>query len=83
MTKVCSTQREAQEIARSIARNQNSEVVIHRPNGQIRDHDSYGHDPYPPRGRIVMFLYLCPKGYNFLSVTLLLKVADLFHISNY
>ena len=56
MTKVCSTQREAQEIARSIARNQNSEVVIHRPNGQIRDHDSYGHDPYPPRGRIVMFL---------------------------
>ena len=44
VTKVCSTQREAQEIARGIARNQHSEVVIHR---------------------------------------LLLKVADLFHISNY
>lgn len=50
VTKVCSTQREAQEIARSIARNQRSEVVIHRSNGQIRDRDSYGHDPYPPRG---------------------------------
>jgi hypothetical protein len=49
-TKVCSTQREAHAIARSIARNQHSEVVIHRPNGQIRDRDSYGNDPYPPRG---------------------------------
>ena len=50
VTRVCSTQREAQEIARNIARNQHSEVVIHRPNGQIRDRDSYGNDPYPPRG---------------------------------
>ena len=50
VTKVCSTQREAQEIARSIARNQHSEVVIHSQNGQIRDRDSYGNDPYPPRG---------------------------------
>lgn len=30
VTKVCSTQRETQEIARGIARNQHSEVVIHR-----------------------------------------------------
>jgi hypothetical protein len=50
VTRVCPTQREAQAIARSIARNQRSEVVIHRPNGQIRDRDSYGNDPYPPRG---------------------------------
>lgn len=50
VTRVCPTQREAQEIARSIARNLHSEVVIHRPNGQIRDRDSYGNDPYPPRG---------------------------------
>ncbi|MBO9102423.1 DUF2188 domain-containing protein, partial [Rhizobium sp. L74/93] len=33
-----------------IAINQQSEVVIHRPNGQIRDKDSYGRDPFPPRG---------------------------------
>ncbi|MGV2085677.1 MULTISPECIES: hypothetical protein [unclassified Rhizobium] len=25
-------------------------MVIHRPNGQIRDKDSYGRDPFPPRG---------------------------------
>ncbi len=27
------------------------EVVIHRPNGQIRDSDSYGNDPNPPKDR--------------------------------
>ena len=30
--------------------NQQSEVVIHRPDGRIRDKNSYGHDPYPPKG---------------------------------
>lgn len=44
------TQREAINVARGIARNQQSELVIHRPNGQIRDRDSYGNDPYPPKG---------------------------------
>lgn len=45
------TQAAAIERAREIAINQRSEVVIHRPNGQIRDRDSYGRDPYPPRDR--------------------------------
>lgn len=44
------TQSEAIDIARRIARNQESELVIHRPNGQIRDKDSFGNDPFPPRG---------------------------------
>ena len=44
------TQKEAIEFAREIARNQNSELVIHRPNGQIRDKDSHGRDPFPPEG---------------------------------
>jgi hypothetical protein len=35
--------------ATSIARREHSEVVIHRPNGQIRDKDSYGRDPNPPK----------------------------------
>ena len=39
------TQKDAIDAARDIARNQNSEVVIHRKNGQIRDKDSYGNDP--------------------------------------
>ena len=44
------TQRAAIAEARTIARNQKSEMVVHRPNGQIRAKDSYGNDPYPPRG---------------------------------
>lgn len=35
------TQYKAITYARNIARNQQSEMVIHRPNGQIRDKDSY------------------------------------------
>ena len=44
------TQTQAIKIARNISRNQASELVIHRPNGEIRDKDSHGHDPFPPRG---------------------------------
>lgn len=39
------TQDEAINIAREIAKNQESEVVIHRKDGRIRDKDSYGNDP--------------------------------------
>ncbi|MCG2769907.1 MAG: DUF2188 domain-containing protein [Anaerolineae bacterium] len=39
---------EAIEVARQIALNQGSEVVIHRRDGTIRDMDSYGNDPHPP-----------------------------------
>ena len=44
------TQSEAIKIARDIAINQKSEVVIHRTNGQNRDKNCYGNDPFPPRG---------------------------------
>ncbi|EYC50031.1 hypothetical protein AZ34_02330 [Hylemonella gracilis str. Niagara R] len=49
-TAVKPTQAQAAGVAREIAKNQGSEVVIHRPNGQIRDKDSYGNDPFPPPG---------------------------------
>lgn len=49
-TKAFDTQGEAIEYAREIAINQASEVVIHRPDGRIRDKNSYGNDPYPPKG---------------------------------
>jgi len=51
LTRRTNTQREAIEIAKEIAKNQNSEVVIHRPTGQIRDKDSYGNDPNPPKDK--------------------------------
>ena len=43
------TQKEAISYARNIAINQQSELVIHGRNGQIRDKDSYGNDPCPPK----------------------------------
>lgn len=49
-TAVTSTQKQAIEIAKSIAINKKSEVVIHGKNGQIREKNSYGNDPFPPRG---------------------------------
>ncbi|OUQ54060.1 hypothetical protein B5E60_03875 [Alistipes sp. An116] len=49
-TVITRTRQEAIEIAREIARSQRSELLIHRPNGQIRDRDSYGNNPYPPQG---------------------------------
>ncbi|MCB2199042.1 DUF2188 domain-containing protein [bacterium] len=43
------TQGAAIDRGREIAKNDHSEQIIHRPNGQIRDSDSYGNDPCPPR----------------------------------
>ena len=45
-----STQKEAIAAARSIAIKSQSEVVIHGTDGRIRANDSYGNDPYPPKG---------------------------------
>ncbi len=45
-----STQAEAVAIARGIAKNQHSECFTHGRNGQIRARNSYGNDPYPPKG---------------------------------
>jgi nitrous oxidase accessory protein NosD len=44
------TQADAIAKARRIAINQHTEVVIHRPDGRIRNKDSFGRDPFPPRG---------------------------------
>lgn len=48
-TKHFDTQKEAAEYAREIAKNQQSEVIIQRPDGRIRSKDSYGNDSCPPR----------------------------------
>lgn len=44
------TQQQAINIARDIARNQSSELVIHGEDGRIRSKDSHGKDPFPPKG---------------------------------
>ena len=45
------TQTAALEQARKQGRRDHVEVVTHRPNGQIRDSDSYGDDPNPPKDK--------------------------------
>lgn len=49
-TSVHETQAGAIQSAREIAQNQQSELLIHGRNGQIRERDSYGNDPFPPKG---------------------------------
>lgn len=44
------TKAEAISAARTISKNQDSELFIHNMNGQIASRDSHGNDPFPPRG---------------------------------
>lgn len=48
--KVTETQKKAIEIAKEVAKNQESELLIHGKDGQIREKNSYGNDDYPPKG---------------------------------
>lgn len=45
------TQREALDGARPQAIRERVELVTHRKDGTIRDSDSYGNDPNPPKDR--------------------------------
>lgn len=49
-TKIFTTQTEAINFGREVSRNQGAEFFIHGRNGRIRERNSYGNDPYPPRG---------------------------------
>lgn len=46
------TQREAFELARNQAKREHVEVVIHRPDGSIRNSNSHGNDPNPPKDKV-------------------------------
>jgi hypothetical protein len=48
VSRIVLTRRTAIEIARRIARNQGSDVVIHGSNGDAPLVESYGSDPFPP-----------------------------------
>ena len=43
------TQADAINAGRSLAQQSRGELRIHRPGGQLRDSDSYGNDPHPPK----------------------------------
>jgi len=44
------TQAEAEQVGRDRARGDHTEFLLHGRDGQIRERDSYGNDPYPPKG---------------------------------
>ena len=50
LTSTFDRQSDAIAAAQQISRNQSSELIIHGRNGQIRERDSHGNDPFPPRG---------------------------------
>ncbi len=50
-TVITETQKDAITVARGIAKNNRSEIVIHGKDGRIRDKDSYGNDPNPPKDK--------------------------------
>lgn len=49
-TSIFDRQSDAINAARQISRNQQSELFIHGTDGRIRERDSHGNDPFPPRG---------------------------------
>lgn len=49
-TKVTETKKEAIDYAKSIAKNQHSELLIHGKDGKIQEKNTYGPDQCPPVG---------------------------------
>lgn len=44
------TQNDAIQWAKGVAQNQKTELYVHGKDGKIREKNSYGNDPYPPKG---------------------------------
>jgi Uncharacterized protein conserved in bacteria (DUF2188) len=44
------TQKQAEKKGRETARKDKTGFFLHNRQGEIRQRDSYGHDPFPPRG---------------------------------
>jgi hypothetical protein len=49
-TRVFPKQTDAITHARDLARSSGSELVIHGRDGRIREKNTYGRDPFPPKG---------------------------------
>ncbi len=50
-SKVFDTQASAIQYARDRARKESAELYVHRRDGTIRQRDSYGNGPHPPRDK--------------------------------
>lgn len=49
--RVVDTQKKAIDIAKTIAKNQQTDTKIHGRDGRIRAGNSYGNDPHPPKDK--------------------------------
>jgi hypothetical protein len=49
-TRIFEKQSQAIEYAKDVAKNNKSELFIHSRDGRIRERNTYGNDPVPPRG---------------------------------
>ena len=49
-TKNFDKQADAIKLATQIAKNQKTELFLHGKDGRIRERNSYGNDPHPPKG---------------------------------
>lgn len=49
VTKTFDKKTDAIEFAKEIAKNQQSELIIHKGDGTIQNKNSYGNDPNPPK----------------------------------
>lgn len=50
VTRTFDRQQDAIDAATETARREHSELFIQNEGGQIRERNSYGHDPHPPKG---------------------------------
>lgn len=48
-TRVTERKSDAERIARDLARRDSVEVIVQGSDGRIKQRDSYGNDPFPPR----------------------------------
>lgn len=44
------TKKETEDYSRRLARKEEAELYIHGKDGRIQRKDSYGNDPFPPKG---------------------------------
>lgn len=50
LTSIHDTQKQARARALDIAKNQGSEMFVQGRDGRIRERNTYGNDPFPPKG---------------------------------
>ena len=50
VSKTFDTKAEAQAAGRQTARRERTEHIIHKKDGTIGERNSYGNDPFPPKG---------------------------------